>query len=791
MGQFKLKPVLHFLLIMYFLYFISIVLKSNLWGNILSPIVAFLSAFIIFNTIKHVQGVKLYGFMFFLATLIWGIADLIWLIFDNFLFIDPTGINFLNALYVVPNILFAVLLSHYIYKNYPNWNLWQLFIDTFTFSAIGTILIWVFIFSKIYLSMIWDFNCALTVFYIFLDFYLIVAISLVLFSKTFKNIKKSWLLVFAGMYIYIVSDYYYAYLTLIKSYEPNTAIDIVYMLCHVLFALGTVYEVTHPIIIKSTNLNNLSENLRQPTKLVFINIGVFFILYLIDIFSLQVFTITSIICILYWVLTTNVRANVLDKIMLRTEKEMNENLEKLIADRTAELNRANQHLEEISNRDALTGLYNRRYLVSYLDSLVKLNANTTFALLYIDVNRFKSINDSYGHEMGDKVLRELCGHILEHQIAQCTAFRIGGDEIAVIIENYADKLEVAYIAEKLLKVIQLPITIESFVFSLNASIGIALYPEDAGERDILMQYADIAMYEVKSRINRNNFLFFNTELRERTKRYYEIELALRNADFDKEFILYFQPQYYAKTNALLGMEALIRWVQPQMGLISPSEFIPVAEKSGMIFDIGEWVIDKAFSQIKIWNQTYSLNLKMSINISPIQFEHVGFIDWFKEKLQKQDIKPEWIDLEITESIAIKPDGSTTQIFNSLHEIGVYTSIDDFGTGYSSLSYIKRFNIDRLKIAKELIENIENDEDSLLIAQAIVMMARGMQLKTIAEGVEDINQLKILNELGCDETQGFFFGRPVTGNAFEAQYIKKFAGIAGTNVKSIPEYSLNV
>lgn len=789
MGQFKLKPVLHILLVMYFLYFISIVLKSDLWGNILSPIVAFLSAFLIFITIKQIKGVKLYGVLLFLATLIWGIADLIWLLFESFLFIDPTRINFLNALYVVPNILFAALLSHYIFKNYPNWNLWQLFIDTFTFSAIGTILIWVFIFSKIYLSIVWDFNCVLTVFYIFLDFYLVVAISLVFFSKTFNNIKRSWLLVFAGMYIYIVSDYYYAYLTLIKSYNPNTLIDVVYMLCHVLFALGAVYEVTHPTTINvSIRRNNLSENLRQPTKLVFINIGVFFLLYLIDIFSLQVFTITSIICILYWVLTTNVRANVLDKLMLKTEKEMNEYLEKLIAERTVALNQANQHLEEISNRDALTGLYNRRYLVSHLDSLVSSNADTAFALLYIDVNRFKSINDSYGHEMGDKVLRKLCGQILDYQIPKCTAFRIGGDEIAVIIENYADKSEVALIAEKILKMIQLPIAIESFVFTLNASIGIALYPEDAGDRDILMQYADIAMYEVKSRIYRSNYLFFNTELRERTKRYYKTENALRNADFDKEFVLYFQPQYNAKTNALLGMEALIRWVQPQMGLISPSEFIPVSEKNGMIFDIGEWVIDKAFSQIKSWNQTYALNLKMSINISPIQFEHVGFIDWFKEKLQKEGIKPDWIDLEITESIAIKPDGSTAQIFDSLHEIGVCTSIDDFGTGYSSLSYIKRFNIDRLKIAKELIDNISNDEDSLLIVQAIIMMAKGMQLKTIAEGVEDINQLKILNELGCDETQGFFFGRPVTGEAFEAQHI---SGISELSVKSTPRYFVNV
>ncbi|WMJ82944.1 putative bifunctional diguanylate cyclase/phosphodiesterase [Oscillospiraceae bacterium LTW-04] len=770
MREARPKPILHILLIMFFIYFAIILMGSDFWGNILSPIVAFLSSLLIFISAKRTKSSKLYDVLLFFSTLIWGIADLAWLIYENVLLIDPISINFLNALYVIPNLIFTIFLTHYIFKTYSNWNLWQLVIDIFTFSTMGSILIWSFIFSKTKLAFNWDFNYILTMFYLFLDFYLIVAIGLICFSKSFKRIKKSSLFVLAGMFIYVVTDYYYAYLGLIRSYDPNTFIDVVYMLCNVLFAVGIAYEAVNPFIGNNSRLNQLSENLRKPTKLVFLNIAAFYFLYLTNIFSLQVFTIASVICILYWVLTTNLLANMLDKLMLKTEKEMNEHLEKLITKRTMELNRVNQHLQEISNRDALTGLYNRRYLVSHLDSLVSIK--TPFALLYIDVNRFKSINDSYGHEMGDKVLCTLCGHLLGNHSPNCTVFRIGGDEIAITIENYADKANVALIAEKILKTIQAPIKIESFVFTLNASIGIALYPQDADDRDILMQYADMAMYEVKSMVNRNNYLFFNAELSEKNKRHYEIDLALRSANYDKEFVLYFQPQFSVKTNSLMGMEALIRWVQPQKGFISPSEFIPVAEKNGTIFDIGEWVINRAFAQIKKWNQTYDLNLKMGINISPIQIENIGFIDWFREKLQNEDIKPNWIDLEITESIAIKPDALTAQIFDLLHEIGVYTSIDDFGTGYSSLSYIKRFNIDRLKIAKELIDNIENDQNSLLIVQAIVMMAKGMQIKTIAEGVEDVNQLKFLNQLGCDEIQGYFFGEPVTGEAFEVQYIKE-------------------
>ena len=219
------------------------------------------------------------------------------------------------------------------------------------------------------------------------------------------------------------------------------------------------------------------------------------------------------------------------------------------------------------------------------------------------------------------------------------------------------------------------------------------------------------------------------------------------------------------------MEALIRWIHPQKGLISPSEFIPIAEETGTILNIGEWVIEKAFSQIKKWNQGNGLNLKMSINISPIQIENTEFVDWFRGKMQNEKINPDWIDLEITENCAMNSNISIVQIFDLLDEIGVSTSIDDFGTGYSSLSYIKKFKIDRLKIAKELIDNIDCDGNALLIVKAIIMMAKGLKLKTIAEGVEDISQLEILKYLGCDEIQGYIFGKPVPSDEFEKQHMK--------------------
>lgn len=771
MKQLKQNLMLSSLLVTFFLYSIIIVLGNNLWANILSPIVAFLSSFLIFISVKQIKQYKLYAVLMLLSTFVFGVADFLWLIYDNVLFINPENIPFINALYVLPNIFYAISLTHYILKNYRKWSLYQIIIDIFTISVIGILLLWSLMFSKTPIQFHYNFDYFLVMTYIFLDFCILTEISLIYLSKGFKSIPKSVLLAFLGIVLYAYTDYYYAYLSLLLSYEPNTLIDVVYMLCNVLLSISTTYESTHPSMIEKSIQNKLSENLRKPKKIAFFPVLIFYLLYLIDVFSIHTVVIFTSICVLYWILTTSLRSNMLDKLLLQTEKEMNQNLEKLVAERTNELNLANQYLEELSNRDNLTGLYNRRYLMKQLDTLLNSKANKPFALLYIDANRFKLINDSYGHEIGDKVLIALGAQVLKNCATNCTAFRIAGDEFAVIIENDIDKPHISAVTEKILGIIRTPISVPPYIFTLSASIGIALYPTDANDRDTLMRYADIAMYEIKSSNHKNDYLFYDKILIEKSNKKQEIEFFLQNADYDKEFILYFQPQYSTKTKSLIGMEALIRWIQPQKGLIPPSDFIPIAEETGMILKIGEWVVDRALLQIKKWNQENNLNLKMSINISPMQIEQAGFVNCLHEKLQHHNIEPNWIDLEITENCTVNSNAPIKQIFDLLDEIGVSTSIDDFGTGYSSLSYIKKFNIDRLKIAKELIDNIDSDESALLIVQAIFMMAKGLKLKIIAEGVENINQLEILAELGCDEIQGYFFGKPVPSDEFENQHIK--------------------
>lgn len=770
----KQKHIVFTLLAIFCIYFTSVLLQSNIWGNLLSPIVAFLSAGVIITSVKKIKDYKICWVLLFFYPFLWGIADFIWLICDNIFLIDPENVDFISTLYTFPNIFLAAAITCYYAQNLRRWNLYQLVLDMLAISAILAVLLWSFIFSRTSLQFHISFEYINTMICIFFNFYILSGIILAFISTGIKNIGQRYFLVISGIGVVTFIDYYYAYLYLMNLYQANTLVDGIYMMGNVLFALGAVYESINIETKVEKHKEALPENIRKPEKIIFIFILLGF-LYITNFFTLELLINCFVVGIAYWILTAQIQEGIHSKYLLKTEVKLNKQLEKVVAERTKELIIANKDLEEISNRDPLTGLYNRRQLIKYLDSLIFCKTKNSFALLYIDANRFKAINDSYGHQIGDHVLCALGNRLTKNCMPNCTVFRIGGDEFAVIIDNNIEKKYICSVAEKILELIQMPISVSPYVFTVTASIGIVSYPEDAEDKSLLMRYADIAMYEAKKAYSGNNYLFFDSAISERIVRKNEIEILLRRVDYDKEFVLYYQPQYSTDGHCLIGMEALLRWIHPEKGFISPGEFIPIAEECGAIIQIGEWVIDKAFSQIKKWNEMYSLNLKMSINVSPLQIEKTNFVNWFREKLYAGNIEPSWIDLEITEGSAMIPNETNEEAFSSFADMRINTSIDDFGTGYASLNYIKKFDFDRLKIAKELIDNIAEDKNAILIVQAIIMMARGMGIKTIAEGVEDINQLQILQKLGCDEIQGYIFGRPVPVEEFEKEHINKKLG----------------
>ena len=437
-------------------------------------------------------------------------------------------------------------------------------------------------------------------------------------------------------------------------------------------------------------------------------------------------------------------------------------------ERTRDLTLSYNKLEEMSNTDTLTGLHNYKYFSKYIENAT---ANREpFVFLYVDINRFKFINDSYGHGVGDNVLQTIAERLKKLCPKNSELFRIGGDEFVIILNGFKPIEYISAFSENILYTFNEPLIIEPYTLKVNASIGISLSPSDSTDKEELIRYADIAKYTVKNSINRNQYCFFNKSMLDIFNKRQSIELMYKNSNAEQEFILYFQPQFNIYDKKLIGMEALIRWLHPEIGLIPPIHFIPVIEDTGEIITLGKLIIRKAFAQIKEWNEKYNLNLRISINVSPKQIEDSNFMNWLKLQMKKYEVKTEWIDLELTESSYMHFNDENKHIFNELFDLGIKTSIDDFGTGYSSLSYIKALNFDRLKIAKELIDNIENDENSQLIIKAIIMMSDGLKVKTIAEGVEDEKQLNLLNELGCDEIQGYIWGKPVPADEFEEKYI---------------------
>lgn len=428
----------------------------------------------------------------------------------------------------------------------------------------------------------------------------------------------------------------------------------------------------------------------------------------------------------------------------------------------------NKRLNRLVSIDSLTGLYNRKYFLDKIQALIY-EGNHEFTLLYMDLNRFKTINDVNGHNVGDEVLKVVGHRMNEFQSEHRMFARLGGDEFGAIILN-AEENYIRELAEKIELSIGNKIDVNHVVFSVGTSIGAVRYPKDGADLYSLYKYADIAMYTAK-KSSKTNFVIHSGDLSEALGHRNEIELALKNMDIEKDFELFYQPQIDCLTGQMTGIEALLRWNCEGKGYISPAEFIPLAEEIGIINSITKWVFDEGIQQINKWNNRYDRNLILSLNVSPINIHNAAFISDLKMAIKKYGCDPTWIGVEITEMTAMTSPIYMKNLLNRLSAIGLKIAIDDFGTGYSSLSYIKKFDIDELKIAKELIDNIEMEHDDLIIVNSIIMMAKALGVKTVAEGVETNGQLKLLRNAGCTSIQGYIYGKPMNNIEFEKRYLK--------------------
>lgn len=426
---------------------------------------------------------------------------------------------------------------------------------------------------------------------------------------------------------------------------------------------------------------------------------------------------------------------------------------------------AQQKIEYLAHFDPLTSLPNRTLLTDRVNHLLQLAARTqsSLAMLYLDLDRFKNVNDSLGHAVGDLLLQEVARRMKHTLRDEDTVSRMGGDEFVALLPDTDDE-GAARVARKLLDALAQPYHIDQYQLSLTASIGIAIYPENGIDLTALSRAADSALYRAKQ-IGRDSYQFFTDEMHHKALRTLEVEIALRRALAENQLVLHYQPQVEALTGRIVGVEALVRWQHPEWGLTSPSEFIPIAEEVGLIVHIGEWVMAEAVRQNAAWHQQGLGIVPIAVNLSIAQFRQNNLVDLVSDLLQRHQLDPAYLELELTESIAMENIEFTIETVERLHALGPKLSIDDFGTGYSSLSYLKRFQIDKLKIDQSFVHNLAHDANDEAIVIAIINMAKSLGFKVIAEGVETAEQLAFLRARQCDEIQGYLFSRPVTAEAF--------------------------
>ncbi|MFN3397714.1 MAG: putative bifunctional diguanylate cyclase/phosphodiesterase, partial [Sulfurimicrobium sp.] len=434
--------------------------------------------------------------------------------------------------------------------------------------------------------------------------------------------------------------------------------------------------------------------------------------------------------------------------------------------------KAEEDILRLAHFDALTGLPNRVLLndrVSHALSIAQ-RSEKPMAVLFLDLDHFKNINDTLGHHVGDELLVEIAKRLQSLVREEDTVSRLGGDEFVLLLPT-SDVAGAAHVAEKLLETVAQRYEHEQHELVITASIGIAMYPEDGEDFESLAKNADMAMYRAKQD-GRNRYRFFTPEMQARSARNLQLENALRRALERGQLQLHYQPQVAMGDGRVIGVEALLRWTHPELGSVSPAEFIPIAEDSGQIAAIGEWVLRTAVRQMRAWMDSGIAPMIVAVNLSAVQFRQPSLPELVTRIVDEANLPPQYLELELTEGVAMDDPLAAIAVMNDLHRRGIRMSIDDFGTGYSSLSYLKRFKIYKLKIDQSFVRNLsENPEDKAII-NAVISLAKSLGLQTIAEGVETEAQLAFLREQGCHEIQGYYYSKPLPAEQLETFVIER-------------------
>ncbi|MGB6406680.1 MAG: DUF4084 domain-containing protein [Planococcus donghaensis] len=581
-------------------------------------------------------------------------------------------------------------------------------------------------------------------------------------------------LIITGLIFQVFADTAHLYSTLSDTYSSGNLYDPLWGLSLLLVALAGLHAL-EPSKRRSSKLTvtPTEEHVSVRILLPYFSLMILFIVMTLE----QKEDMTGLIIgagiAAFLILTRQIFTIVDNQRLLSNYNQLTSVLEHKIEQRTVEVTSSNNQLKEtvhqmkhMAYHDVLSGLPNRRLFLEKLEaSIVEAKHKShKLAVVFIDLDRFKNINDTFGHEFGDLLLQAFSQRILDNLRSIDTLSRQGGDEFTLLLNAIKEEKDIAPIIHKLQKALEKPLIIKNQELYISMSIGISVYPKDGDTTDELLKNADNAMYSAKEK-GRNNYQFFSKNMAFVAARKTALEGDLNRAVINKEFTLHYQPQILAKTGEIIGMEALIRWQKNDGSIVSPGEFIPLAEETRLILPIGEWVLYTACQQAKKWHDDGNSHLKLAVNLSSLQFMHDDLITTIQKVLKTTGFNASSLELEITESVVLDDAEKAIARMQTLREIGVQIAIDDFGTGYSSLSYLKRFPLNNLKIAQPFVQDMATNPRDKSLVEAMIFIAHSLDMSVIAEGVETEEQLALLQDLGCDEIQGFLFSKPLPTTRF--------------------------
>ena len=755
-------------------YFFAIYLGDQFSIDILSISIEFVISFFLFFLLKNSRNLLSYWLYIFLGFACLTVSNILLLFYDKLAFLQAniSQAKLIQVLYLVPFLLFLISFVVFFVKKLKNVVWHQVAVDIITLLLLSISLFWFLIFDR-KVENIPNQSMTINFIYVLIDILILCFILNISYTLNFNSSRKNtFILKRISIILYLIAflficicDIYYSSWAFIHfggtrlHYESlfNIAFFIIFVAC---------------LHLKEGEANKKIRSQRKDYKKVIVYKFIAF--FVVSIFFLSIYNTCRLysvwmifilmILMVYVALTYAIQSAIIMKDLAKKERYIIAAIDEDIMRSLEELRKKNERLRQLSEFDSLTGLLNRQSFLSKLSEMIKTKALGERMDIYsIDINHFKAINDSYGHYVGDEVLLKLSKNIKAILPEGAIISRFGGDDFMIVLKqkNEGHYREFLYY---LLNIIAEQISVGDYKIALGAKVGVSSTQTSEILADDLIMQAGAALDAAKRDVN-TKYVFYD-DIKEIIQEKNYIEILLNSMNFDEEFSLNFQPQYLLNGKKIIGAEALIRWNSPVKGFVSPAKFIPVAEQSFIINTIGKWVAKEAIRQMSYWNKKYGISLKVGINISPKQVDNVNFASDIFGYVEEFGMDPKCVDIELTEASLVNAEEIMQTVLKKFSDKGMSISIDDFGTGFSSMNYIKKYPLDRLKIAKELVDNIAINEIDRDVVKSVITLAKNIELKTIAEGVEDETQLEILRELGCDEIQGYFWGKPMNAKDFE-------------------------